>query len=86
MAEETRRVSVLVGKKTYPVLTRLDEERFESVIGIVRENLGKIDSSVDQEERLLLTCFKLAHALDNATRKLSKALKECGSDGSGGGR
>jgi hypothetical protein len=27
----------------------------------------------------------LAHALDNATRKLSKALKECGSDGPGGG-
>jgi hypothetical protein len=86
MAEETRRVSVLVGKKTYPVLTRLDEDRFESVLEIVRDNLGKIDSSVDQEERLLLTCFKLAHALDNASRKLSKALKECGNDGSGGGR
>ncbi|KUL01767.1 MAG: hypothetical protein XE12_0978, partial [Synergistales bacterium 54_9] len=26
MAEETRRVIVHVGKKTYPVLTRLDNE------------------------------------------------------------
>lgn len=86
MAEETRRVSVLVGKKTYPVLTRLDEGRFEAVLEIVRENLGKIDSSVDQEERLLLTCFKLAYSLDAASRKLSEALKESGSHGPGGSR
>jgi glutaredoxin 2 len=77
MAEETRRITVLVGKKTYPVLTRLDNEKFQSVLEIVRENVGEVDSSVDQEERLLLACFRLAYSIDAATRKLSQALKEC---------
>jgi hypothetical protein len=73
---EVRRVNVLVGKKTYSILTRLDEQKFKAVLSIVKEAVESVESSVDQEQRLLLGCLKMAYKIEEVTRKLEEALKE----------
>jgi len=74
---EVRRVNVLVGKKTYSILTRLDEDKFNAVLKIVKEAVEGIEGSVEQEQRLLLGCLKMAYEIEEVTEKLEKALKEC---------
>lgn len=77
MQGEVRRVNVLVGKKTYSILTRLDEHRFNAVLKIVKEAVESVEGSVEQEQRLLLGCLKMAYEIEEATEKLEKVLKEC---------
>ncbi|HPD97818.1 MAG TPA: hypothetical protein PLP89_05760 [Synergistales bacterium] len=80
MTDEPRRVYVTLGKKSYSILTLLDEKRFERVARIARDSLSGIDISIDQEDRLLLACFKLAYSIENAENRLRKISGE--SDGS----
>ncbi|HDQ93327.1 MAG TPA: cell division protein ZapA [Synergistetes bacterium] len=80
MADEPRRVYVTLGKKSYSILTLLDEKRFERVARIVKDSLSRVDISIDQEERLLLACFKLAYSIEKAENRLGELSGE--SDGS----
>lgn len=76
MQGEVRRVNVLIGKKTYSILTRLDDQKFKEVLSIVKEAVESVEGSVDQEHRLLLGCLKMAYKIEEVTRKLEEALKE----------
>ncbi|HBG14934.1 MAG TPA: hypothetical protein DDW96_06405 [Synergistaceae bacterium] len=79
MQEEPRRVFVTLGKKSYPILTRLDERRFERVLQIAKESVSGVDPSMEQDERLLLACFKLAFSIESAESKIRDLLGGCGS-------
>ena len=74
MPDDPRRVYVTLGKKSYSILTCLDEERFARVARIAKESLEGIDSSNEQEERLLLACFKLAFSIESAEGRLNQMI------------
>lgn len=76
MPEDPRRVYITLGKKSYSILTRLDEERFARVARIAKESLEGIDSSNEQEERLLLACFKLAFSIESAEGRIMQIIGE----------
>ncbi|MDO9509067.1 MAG: hypothetical protein Q7I97_06990 [Thermovirgaceae bacterium] len=76
MSDEPRRVYITLGKKSYAILTRLDERRFARVTQIAKESLEGIDSSNEQEERLLLACFKLAFSIESAEGRIRQMIGE----------
>ncbi len=78
MPDEPRRVFVTLGKKSYPLLTRLDETRFERVLQIAKESLAGLDTSMEQDERLLLACFKLAFSIESAESRMREMIGESG--------
>ncbi len=57
-------------------MTLLDEKRFTRVAKIAKESLEGIDSSNEQEERLLLACFKLAFVIESAEGRIKKMIGE----------
>jgi len=70
LPDQPRRVYVTLGKKSYSILTLLEEERFARVTQIAKESLEGVDSSHEQEERLLLACFKLAYCIESAEGRI----------------
>ena len=76
MPDEPRRVYITLGKKSYSIMTLLDEKRFTRVAKIAKESLEGIDSSNEQEERLLLACFKLAFVIESAEGRIKKMIGE----------
>ncbi len=78
MPDEPRRVFVTLGKKSYPMLTRLEESRFERVLQIAKESLAGLDTSMEQDERLLLACFKLAFSIESAESRMKELIGESG--------
>jgi hypothetical protein len=70
LPDQPRRVYITLGKKSYSILTRLEEKRFARVAQIAKESLEGIDSSNEQEERLLLACFKLAYCIESAEGRI----------------
>lgn len=76
MPDEPRRVDITLGKKSYSITTLLDEKRFARVAKIAKESLEGINSSNEQEERLLLACFKLAFAIESAEERLGQMIGE----------
>ena len=79
MQEDPRRVLVTLGKNSYPLLTRLDEGRFERVLQIAKESVVGLDPSMEQDERLLLACFKLAFSIESAEIRMKELLGGSGS-------
>jgi hypothetical protein len=55
------RRTVLVGRKTYSVVTALDERRFDEVLALTGAVLQETNEKLAQEDRLLLACFLLAN-------------------------
>jgi len=76
LPDEPRRVYITLGKKSYSIMTLLDEKRFTRVAKIAKESLEGIDSSNEQEERLLLACFKLAFVIESAEGRIKKMIGE----------
>ncbi|GAB6280755.1 MAG: hypothetical protein STSR0007_08540 [Thermovirga sp.] len=74
MPDEPRRVYITLGKKSYSILTRLDEKHFARVVQIAKESLEGIDSANEQEERLLLACFKLAFSIESAEGRIRQMI------------
>lgn len=76
MSDEPRRVYITLGKKSYSILTLLDEERFARVARIAKESLEGIESTNEQEGLLLLACFKLALSIESAEGRVREMLGE----------
>ncbi|WP_029166641.1 hypothetical protein [Aminiphilus circumscriptus] len=71
-----RSVRISVGKKKYAVYTRLDEETCSSVVALVQGIVEKMPFGVSQEEKLLLTCLRLALSVHHSAQLLSDAAKK----------
>jgi len=76
LSDEPRRVYITLGKKSYSILTRLNEDRFSRVAQIARESLEGIETTSEQEELLLLACFKLAFSIESAEGRMMEMLGE----------
>jgi len=68
---EQREVCILIGKRTYPIQTELNEDTLNQVVNIVNEVCRAVDGKVGQDNMLALTCLHLAYNIE----KISKRLK-----------
>ncbi|EHM10189.1 hypothetical protein TheveDRAFT_1065 [Thermanaerovibrio velox DSM 12556] len=58
-----RRLVLLVGKKSYPIVTSLEEEEVQEAAGLVRSLVDSLDPSLSQDERLFLASMSLSSQL-----------------------
>jgi len=70
---------ITIGRQSYPVETRLNDDRFKRINSILRETCTEFDQSLDQEKLLALTCLQLAYKLEKISgslRSLDKRLND----------
>ena len=73
---EKRRISLLVGKKSYNVLTSLDDDKLRAVNDVLQDIMSNIDPAIEQEERLFLACVTIARELVETTSRLENMLPD----------
>lgn len=73
---ETRRVSLLVGRKSYNLLTTLDDKKLKRVYDLLHEIVAETDPAMDQDERLFIVCMKLASALVDTAERMENILSK----------
>ena len=69
---ETRNVSLLVGNRTYSLVTSLDDERLNEVASLLHDAVSNTDPRMLQDERLFLASLQLASALISTSTKLDE--------------
>ncbi len=77
---ETRRVSLLVGRKSYNILTPLDEDTLKEVYEILHDAASATDPAMEQDERLFLVAMNLANEIAALTRRV-KTMTDLIEDG-----
>lgn len=75
---EQRHVSLLVGRKSYNILTVLDEAALRDVYGLVHDIAAKTDTSMDQDERLFIVSMTLANELVSLAGRIGEMEKQLG--------
>lgn len=73
---EMRQVSLLVGRKSYNLLTTLDDEALRQVHGFLRDAIAGTDASREQDERLFLAGMTLASQLAAISNRVDALLEE----------
>ena len=72
---ETRRVSLLVGKQSYNLLTPMTEARLNKVSRLLTDTMANTDPQLQQDERLFLVSMILASSLEQAREQLEHILE-----------
>ncbi len=80
-----RRVSLLAGRKSYNILTALDEDTLKEVYDVLHDAAAATDPAMDQDERLFLASMNLANELVALSRRV-KAMTNLLEDGKQGDR
>lgn len=75
---EQRHVSLLVGRKSYNILTVLDEAALRDVYGLVHDVAAETDPSMDQDERLFIVSMTLANELVSLAKRVGEMEKKLG--------
>ena len=70
-----------IGKGTYTINTPLDTEELDRIKALIDEASGEIIKGARQEDILMVTCLRLAYALDSVSGKLNKILEHIDSAG-----
>lgn len=73
---ENRRVTLLVGRKSYNLRTSLDEERLREVYEVLRDVMSTTDPSMEQDERLFISCITLSSELVALSSRLEEILTQ----------
>lgn len=73
---ETRRVSLLVGKQSYNLLTSMTEARLNRVSRLLTDVIANTDPQLQQDERLFLASLILASSLERAREQLEQILED----------
>lgn len=76
---EQRHVSLLVGKKSYNILSKLDEAELRDVYGIVHDMAAATDPALDQDERLFIVSMTLANELTTLAKRIEAMERELAS-------
>ncbi|MDR1885608.1 MAG: cell division protein ZapA [Synergistaceae bacterium] len=71
---ERRAVSLLVGRKSYNLITSMEDEKLKDVYDLLREVVASTDSAMTQDERLFITCMTLANELTSVMTRLGGIL------------
>ncbi len=80
-----RRVSLLAGRKSYNILTSLDEDTLKEVYDVLHDAAAATDPAMDQDERLFLASMTLANELVSLSRHV-KTMTNLIEDGKQGDR
>jgi hypothetical protein len=73
---ENRSVPLVVGNKSYPLLTSLDEKKLKAVYGLLRDVVDATSPALDQDQRLFIACMTLADAFVSVSSRLENILAE----------
>ena len=76
---EEHRVSLLVGRKSYNLVTNLDDDKLREVNELLKEAVALTEPSMEQDERLVIVCMMLASSLVGNTKQLADILDKYGS-------
>lgn len=71
---EQRRVSLLVGRKSYNILTSLEDSMLKEVYEVLHDAAAVTDASMDQDERLFLAGMSLANEIVSLHRRNEKIM------------
>jgi hypothetical protein len=74
MEMESRSVPLLVGNKSYPLRTSLDDEKLRVVYGVLRDAVAATPATFEQDQRLFIASIQLADALVNVMSRLENIL------------
>jgi|GEM_PF-2930684 len=67
---ETRNVTLLVGNRTYNLVTSLGDEKLNEVATLLHDVVSTTDARMLQDERLFLASLQLASSLVTISAKL----------------
>ncbi len=70
----SRDVYLTIGKGSYTLNTSIDNETLDRIKALIDEACGEIIKGAKQEDILMLTCVRLAYALDTINGKLKIIL------------
>ena len=68
-------VSLLVGRQSYSFTTSLDDKRLSEVHDLLQGVINSTDATLQQDERLFLTCMILASELTSITSKIENIIE-----------
>ncbi|MBQ7197343.1 MAG: hypothetical protein IJS40_08045 [Synergistaceae bacterium] len=71
-----RDVYLTIGKGTYTLNSSIENEDFDRIRSLIDDACGEIIKGAKQEDVLMLTCVRLAYALDTVNGKLKKILEK----------
>lgn len=75
---EPRHVSLLVGKRSYNILTSLDERSLREVYAVLHDAVADTNPSMDQDERLFIAAITLANdmvAISDRVDRMTKLIE-----------
>ena len=72
----SRDVYLTIGKGSYTFNTPIDNEELDRIKSLIDDACGEIVKGAKQEDILMITCVRLAYALDNVNEKLKKILEK----------
>ena len=72
----SRDVYLTIGKNSYTLNTSIENEELDRVKALIDDACGEIVKGARQEDILMLTCVRLAYALDSVNEKLKTILEK----------
>jgi len=72
----SRDVFLTVGKSSYTLNTSIENDELDRIKSIINDACGEIVKGARQEDILMLTCVRLAYALDVVNAKLKNILEK----------
>ena len=70
----SRDVYLTIGKSSYTLNTPIENDELDRIKSLIDDACGEIVKGAKQEDILMLTCVRLAYALDNVNEKLKDIL------------
>ena len=72
----SRDVYLTIGKSTYTFNTPIENDELDRIKSLIDDACGEIVKGANQEDILMLTCVRLAYALDSVNGKLKNILEK----------
>ena len=69
-------VPILVGNRTYSLVTSMSDERLQKVSELLADVMAQTDPRLEQDERLFLAAMTIASSLQSIKEQLDTALKD----------
>ena len=72
----SRDVYLTIGKSSYSFTTSIDNDEIDRIKNLIDDACGELIKGARQEDILMLTCVRLAYALDSVNGKLKNILEK----------
>jgi len=72
----SRDVYLTIGKSSYSFTTSIENDEIDRIKSLIDDACGELIKGAKQEDILMLTCVRLAYALDSVNGKLKNILEK----------